>query len=892
MKLAVRRSLLPYTGPWAGDGNLIADPRLVNATNDFRFQPGSPAIGAGLGGLDLGAFVPPWVVISGEPAPASWRRTAAIAVTGPGLTEFRWRLDQGAWSDPLPIGTTVALDDLSEGAHQVFALGRNSAGVWQPESAPTASRSWVVSASTAGLRLSEVLAWNRSAWPDAGQFPDFVEIVNDGPATVALAGMSLTDDPLTPRKFVFDAGTALAPDGFLVVRLVSGATGGGLTAGFGLDQDGDVLQLHDRPGGVGLIDSVSFGPQLADSSIGRLADGTWSLTIPTPGASNRARRLGDATRVRLNEWLAKPGPTWRTDFVELYNPDDLPVALGGLALSTEPVGNPRQHIFPPLSFLAAQGYGVFLADGVEAAPGSHLPFRLSAEGGTLALVGGDGAWLDWVEYDSQRVGVSQGRAAGGSGLVVDLPVPTPGTDLAVAPGAGAVVLSEVLANNRSLTNELGAASDWIELRNPSTNWVGLAGLSLSDRLDDPQRWVFPAPATIPPGGFLVVACEPALPASADNTGFGLSAAGESVHVFDKPENGGRLLDTITFGFQAADLSLARIAGQGSAWVLARPTPGAENEPVEVRDPAGLRVNEWMADPGSGPDWFELFNPAEEPVALERVLLSDTSADAAKYAFPLRSFLAGGAGGFLLLYADEKPGDGPDHLPFKLSAPGESILLSRPDGTRLDEVHFGAQRVNLSQGRFPDGTDTIQDLTAGGSPGGANSLNAWPIFATVPDQVAVVGEVWEWQLAAYDPDPGQALAFRLRPPFPPGLSVIATNGRLVWEPAWGFAGQRFEVTVEATDTGLPPQTATVTFDLRVEDSTAAPVWDLPWTDEQGNLHLSWAARPGARYAVDVTPDIAMPAWVNFQEVIAGAEVVELTVSSREAAQRFFRLRLVP
>ena len=41
----------------------------------------------------------------------------------------------------------------------------------------------------------------------------------------------------------------------------------------------------------------------------------------------------------INELLAHTDPPL-ADFVELYNPDPLPVALGGLCLSDQPAGQP------------------------------------------------------------------------------------------------------------------------------------------------------------------------------------------------------------------------------------------------------------------------------------------------------------------------------------------------------------------------------------------------------------------------------------------------------------------------------------------------------------------------------------------------------------------------
>ena len=51
--------------------------------------------------------------------------------------------------------------------------------------------------------------------------------------------------------------------------------------------------------------------------------------------------------------------TYTNDFVELYNPDILPIALGGLYFTDNPIGEPTQHPVAPLSFTEAQGFRVF-----------------------------------------------------------------------------------------------------------------------------------------------------------------------------------------------------------------------------------------------------------------------------------------------------------------------------------------------------------------------------------------------------------------------------------------------------------------------------------------------------------------------------------------------------
>lgn len=204
------------------------------------------------------------------------------------------------------------------------------------------------------------------------------------------------------------------------------------------------------------------------------------------------------------------------------------------------------------------------------------------------------------------------------------------------------------------------------------------------------------------------------------------------------------------------------------------------------------------------------------------------------------------------------------------------------------MHFGPQTRDLSGGRYPDGAATIRPLPIGGSPGGPNVLNARPRITAIADQTPTVGRAWELRVEAGDLDPGQTLTFGLRPPVPAGLSIEPSTGRMTWTPTAEQAGLTWRVTVVATDDGQPPQSASRSFALRVSDAEPL-VWNLPWRDAAGRVHLSWSARPGTRYAVDFTADLGTSNWQNYAELQAASDTVELAVPGQEAAQRFFRLR---
>ncbi len=91
------------------------------------------------------------------------------------------------------------------------------------------------------------------------------------------------------------------------------------------------------------------------------------------------------------------------------------------------------------------------------------------------------------------------------------------------------VISEFMASNKHIINdEDGDASDWLEIRNPDTVAVNMAGWFLTDKATNLTEWMFPA-VTIPPKGCLLVWCsskDRRIVGSPLHTNFDLKASGE------------------------------------------------------------------------------------------------------------------------------------------------------------------------------------------------------------------------------------------------------------------------------------------------------------------------------------------------------------------------------
>ncbi len=170
------------------------------------------------------------------------------------------------------------------------------------------------------------------------------------------------------------------------------------------------------------------------------------------------------------------------------------------------------------------------------------------------------------------------------------------------PGSGPLRINEFLADNRTvLQDPSGEWDDWLELVNTSAVPVVLDGMHLTDDLQNPTRFTFPAGTTIPANGVLLVWCDEDGAQGPLHANFKLSANGETVALF--AADGVTLLDSLGFGPQGADVATGRLLDGGPVWVtLPAPTPGARNEPqgCGVRRYSGLTpANHAMALSVSG-----------------------------------------------------------------------------------------------------------------------------------------------------------------------------------------------------------------------------------------------------------------------------------------------------
>jgi hypothetical protein len=163
-----------------------------------------------------------------------------------------------------------------------------------------------------------------------------------------------------------------------------------------------------------------------------------------------------------------------------------------------------QPVTPTPALVLGPGEHLLLwADEDEGQGPTHVGFKLSKSGETIALYAADGMTLiDSVSFGPQQTDVSYGRVVDGGDTWQFLAAPTPGrpnADDATAAGCG-LVINEFMADNKTTLEDPcdpGQYADWIELYNASDEIVTLNGLYLTDDVNDPTKWQI-APAVTGP----------------------------------------------------------------------------------------------------------------------------------------------------------------------------------------------------------------------------------------------------------------------------------------------------------------------------------------------------------------------------------------------------------
>ncbi len=327
----------------------------------------------------------------------------------------------------------------------------------------------------------------------------------------------------------------------------------------------------------------------------------------------------------------------------------------------------------------------------------------------------------------------------------------------VAPPTPTVRINEVLAKNTEVlpVNSPVTYPDVFELYNSGTASIDLSGMGLTDNATIPYKYTIPGPQSVPAQPATTLAAGAYLVLYGDlgnapglHTGFSLKQSGDTLTLTKSAAAGGGVIDAVAFGAQLPDQSIGRRTTDG-AWDLCVPTFGFPNVVAAQGTTAGVKINEWLADEQTlfGDDFVELYNLGTLPVNIGNCYLTDNPAEyITRHQIRQLTFLAGN--GYTSFLADGNTSSGPEHLSFKLSpAQGEIGLFTSAQGL-IDNIVYGSQSTDVSQGRTPNGSATLAFFTAP-TPGAPNPGNVGGSGGTSTVNAVAFSKVWSYEKSGTD-----------------------------------------------------------------------------------------------------------------------------------------------
>ena len=146
-----------------------------------------------------------------------------------------------------------------------------------------------------------------------------------------------------------------------------------------------------------------------------------------------------------------------------------------------------------------------------------------------------------------------------------------------------IVINEILASNTAAAEDpQGDHEDYIELKNTGARALDVSGFYLSDNPNRPKKWKLPKGTMIPAQGYLVIWADE--DGSANGTArsglhanFKLASGGEVLMLVDRDDQNNRVLETVSFGKVAKNMSWGRSPDGIGDFQIMQPSTGAANE---------------------------------------------------------------------------------------------------------------------------------------------------------------------------------------------------------------------------------------------------------------------------------------------------------------------------
>jgi Lamin Tail Domain len=279
------------------------------------------------------------------------------------------------------------------------------------------------------LFINEVQTINISTYDDRQhEYDPWIEIYNPNSYQVNLANyyISVDGNPLqwqvpgdVPFRTVIPAG------GFKLIWFDNDMADGPTHSPLSLNTSGGTIVITG-PDGTTTSDTYTYGSIAANTSYGRQSDGALTsitFTAPTPSVTNSLvfiapenLYINEVLMANSNDTIDNHGQT--EDWVEIYNPNNYAIYLGGYYLSDNSE-NPSKWLipnsFPDSVTVQANSWILFWADADLSQGVRHANFRLSNNGEYVGLFSPDGFSIaDEIDWGHIGPDTSLGRQTDGS----------------------------------------------------------------------------------------------------------------------------------------------------------------------------------------------------------------------------------------------------------------------------------------------------------------------------------------------------------------------------------------------------------------------------------------------------------------------------------------------
>ncbi len=701
------------------------------------------------------------------------------------------------------------------------------------------------------VTINEFMAGNTNFVinPSTGKYDDWFELYNGGVTEVDLTSYTLTSVLTNATQFTIPTGYVLQPGGFLMVwadknTKANSPTNSDLHINFKLSKSGSQIGLF-APDGQ-LVDSVTFGEQTSNISMGRYPDGEEGAAVA----------------------------------FETATPSNPNLLIGGNhppTLAAYPPQTVDEHVLLSVA-----------SSATETDPDQTLTYSLGVDAPAgVQIVPGTGVWT-WTPTEVQAPGVytftiravDNGSPARGASQRVTVTVrevnqaPTFGVINAPAVGEGTRLTLGLVATDQdlpanTLVYNLEAGSPAGLTINPTTGEIDWTPTEIQG-----------------PGDYTVT-----VRVSDQTTSPLTSTKSFNIHV-DEVNSAPTLLpismqmvtegDTLTFSARAFDSDLPAQNFQFSLspgfpeGATIDPATGAfrwQPRPDQVPSTSFITVH--VTDNGSprrsSSQTFTLMAVKPNRAPVIAVIPDRTVSEGVAMSLTVAATDADEQQ--VVTYSLE-PG-----APSGVTINGTTGQIAwTPTETQGPSTHILA--VRASDNGTPPRSDVRSFKVI------VNEINQAPVLNALTNQIVLVGRTLYYQATARDTDyPANTLAFSFVGATPSGLTIDSGSGLMTWTPTVGQAPTTNTISVRVTDNGVPALNEVKTFQIIAKPTSLWQRIVATGTASSSSLYIYLDA-PGEVYLDNLrivegsNPDVGPNLLPNgdFESALTGPWVVSANLSA--------------